>query len=172
MRGRSSLTRLPQEASERVRQARSLKLDAEAALARLEGDLAAEEAAKAALVSDLNSLVLQSTMQQFKALETLQSRMDGLAARVGPEQKDGVAVTLAVPSSPHVSAAAAPADARTVEVARAEMEAAAAVAAAEARSRHVALPPRGLPRSGAKAQPPELSPVAVTGEAGGFAGFS
>jgi hypothetical protein len=154
-----------------VRRARSLKLDAEKAMARLEADLAAEEAAKAALVSDLNSLVLQSTMQQFKALETLQSRMDGLAARVGPERSDGVAVTLAVPSSPHVDASAAPTDPRPVEVARAEMEAAAAVAAAaEARSRHVALPPRGGGKA-AKVQAAEQTPVAVTG-AGGFTGFS
>ncbi len=140
-----------------MRLAREAKLAAAAVLTRAEAELVAEEAAKAALISDLNSLILQSTVQQYKALESLETRIDGLAARVGaPEAAaappDGVAVTVATASSPRAqpgAAAAGPAGdgaggekderAAAVSVARAEMEAAAAVAAAEARSRHVTL---------------------------------
>jgi flagellar hook-length control protein FliK len=188
-----------QEASERVRQAREAKLAAVAALARADAELVAEEAAKAALVSDLNSLILQSTVQQFTALEKLESRMDGLAARVAkPEAPpDGVAVTLATASSPRAAAPTGAAAGETavpggaggdsieernaaVQAARAEMEAAAAVAAAEARSRHVAL---ARPRAGGAAARPDggklalgarsaASAPAVTGSSGGFSGFA
>jgi hypothetical protein len=151
-----------QESSERVRVARDTKLAAEAALARAESELAAEEQNKATLVSDLNSLILQSTVQQYKALESLESRMDGLTGRLGAPDAaalEGVAVTLATASSPRTPSGKSPSlgtpgrgeevppeggsgERRAVEVARAEMEAAAAVAAAEARSRHVARPSR------------------------------
>ena len=167
-----------------MRLAREAKLEAAAVLASAEATLAAEEAGKAALVGDLNSLILQSTVQQFKALESLESRMDGLAARVtGPGEvaaasADGVAVTVAT-SSPRAdggaktAAAGAPAD--QMSAARAEMEAAAAVAAAaaaEARGRHVARPrPGGQPRAeGGVKLAAGVAPAAPS--SGGFSGFA
>jgi hypothetical protein len=164
-------------------------LAAAAALVRAEAELAAEEATKTQLVADLNSLILQSTVQQYKALETLQTRMDGLTARVAaPEAPppEGVAELAAVASSPRgvpvrgagggdASVAAGRSESTAVDAARAEMEAAAAVeaaAAAEARNRHVARPrPGGKPALlGSKAG--SGLAVATTGSQGGFAGFA
>jgi hypothetical protein len=186
-----------QEASERVRIAREAKLAAAALLTRADAELVAEEAAKAALISDLNSLILQSTVQQYKALESLENRIDGLAARVGaPEAAappDGVAVTLATASSPRAqpgAAAVGPAGdgaggekderAAAVNVARAEMEAAAAVAAAEARSRHVARPKARLDgdklslgtKSLGTGVAAAAAPAAAVNSSTGFSGFA
>lgn len=166
-----------QEASERVRIARDAKLAAAAALTRAEAELTAEETQKAALVADLNSLILQSTVQQYKRLETLETRMDGLTARVAAPDApppDGVAELAATASSPRgvslpradgsavSDGASGRPDVRTaaVEAARAEMEAAHAVeaaaveaAASEARSRHVARPRAGgKPTAGGSGQ--------------------
>ena len=186
----------PQEASERVRLARDAKLAAAAALTRAEAELAAEETSKSQLVADLNSLILQSTVQQYKALETLQTRMDGLTARVAAPDApppDGVAELAATASSPRAvtdrvagggdaGASASRPESTAVDVARAEMEAAAAVdaaaaaAAAEARNRHVARPrPGGKPSTllgGSKAGSGAGLAVATTGSQGGFAGFA
>ncbi len=184
-----------QESSERVRVARDTKLAAEAALARAESELAAEEQNKATLVSDLNSLILQSTVQQYKALESLESRMDGLTGRLGAPDAaalEGVAVTLATASSPRTPSGKSPSlgtpgrgeevppegggERRAVEVARAEMEAAAAVAAAEARSRHVARPSRAPSLKAGENTLSSLSSnsarLAVTSAQDGFAGFA
>ena len=185
----------PQEASERVRLARDAKLAAAAALTRAEAELVAEEANKSQLVADLNSLILQSTVQQYKALETLQTRMDGLTARVAAPDApppEGVAELAATASSPRAvpsrgagagdaSAAAGRPESTAVDAARAEMEAAAAVdaaaaaAASEARNRHVARPrPGGKPALlGSKAGGGGSAlAAATTGSQGGFAGFA
>ena len=173
-----------------MRLARDAKLAAAAELSRAEAALASEEARKSQLVADLNSLILQSTVQQYKALETLQSRMDGLAARVAAPDApppDGVAELAATASSPRAavdrglaSSAAGRPESTAVDAARAEMEAAAAVdaaaaaAASEARNRHVARPrPGGKPALlGSKAGSGTALAAATTGSQGGFAGFA
>ena len=182
---------LQQEASERVRLAREAKLAAAAALTQAEAQLTKEEEKKTQLVSDLNSLILQSTVQQYKALESLQTRMDGLTARVAnPDAPppDGVAELAATASSPRGVApggagaasgagrAEEPRDA-AVEAARAEMEAAAAVdaAAAEARNRHVARPTRAGVKPallGSKGSGGSGLAMATSTSQGGFAGFA
>lgn len=176
-----------------MRLARDAKLAAAAALSRAEAELVAEETNKAQLVADLNSLILQSTVQQYKALETLQTRMDGLTARVAAPDApppEGVAELAATASSPRAvpsrgageaSAAAGRPESTAVDAARAEMEAAAAVdaaaaaAASEARNRHVARPrPGGKPALlGSKAGGGGSAlAAATTGSQGGFAGFA
>ena len=187
---RAELCPRQQEASERVRLAREAKLAAAAALTQAEAQLTKEEEMKTQLVSDLNSLILQSTVQQYKALESLQTRMDGLTARVAAPDApppEGVAELAATASSPRgvddrgtgaASGGAGRAEERdtAVDAARAEMEAAAAVdaAAAEARNRHVAKPQRAGVKPallGSKASGSGLA-VATTTSQGGFAGFA
>ena len=174
-----------------MRLAREAKVAAAAALTQAEAQLTKEEEKKTQLVSDLNSLILQSTVQQYKALESLQTRMDGLTARVAnPDAPppDGVAELAATASSPRGVApggagaasgagrAEEPRDA-AVEAARAEMEAAAAVdaAAAEARNRHVARPTRAGVKPallGSKGSGGSGLAMATSTSQGGFAGFA
>ena len=175
-----------------MRLAREAKLAAAAALTQAEAQLTKEEEQKTQLVSDLNSLILQSTVQQYKALESLQSRMDGLTARVAQPDApppDGVAELAATASSPRgvvasgagsASGGAGRADESrdaAVDAARAEMEAAAAVdaAAAEARNRHVARPARAGVKPvllGSKASSGSGLAAAARTAQGGFAGFA
>ena len=176
-----------------MRLAREAKLAAAAALTQAEAQVLKEEELKTQLVSDLNSLILQSTVQQYKALESLQTRMDGLTARVANPDRDapppdGVAELAATASSPRGvapgGAGAASGEGRGEEprdaagdAARAEMEAAAAVeaAAAEARNRHVARPTRaGMKPAllGSKSGSGSGLAVATSTSQGGFAGFA
>lgn len=175
-----------------MRLARDAKLAATAALARAEAELTAEETSKAQLVADLNSLILQSTVQQYKTLEALQTRMDSLTARVAAPDApppEGVAELAATASSPRGAAdrgagggeasgtAGRPEERSTaVDAARAEMEAAAAVdaAAAEARNRHVARPRAGGKPALVAPKPGSGSALAAatTSSQGGFAGFA
>lgn len=116
-----------EEASETVRVTRDARVAAAAVLAKADEAAVAAEAHKACLVRDLNALILQSSVQQFKHLESLQERMDSLSVRVGGEaaRKPSAAQTFAAPSSP--GAASTPAASSAYKAARAEMEAAAAV---------------------------------------------
>ena len=128
-------------------------------------------------------LIHQSTEDQMKALEALQSRMDSLVAQV----HTGGAPEAAAPAE-----GSAPASSDAIRAARAELEAAAVVNAVdEARQRHVALPQPGA-ASGHAARPPHpaeqrasggrphttaalavpAQPRALTGSSGTFSGFS
>ena len=168
---RSACSR-PVQASDRVRNANQARAECASALAAAEELLEAEEAGKATLIRDLNSLIFQSSVQQMEALETLQTRMESLAVKAGGIVHGNLQPhpPTAAPGSAqpaHPGAGAAHPDA--VTLARAEMAAVEAVQAAEiteARARHVSLnrPPR-------PPQAPVAPALPVRQTGGGFAGF-
>lgn len=167
------------------------------ALAAAEELLEAEEAAKAALIRDLNSLIFQSSVQQMEALETLQTRMEELSVKAGGIVRgDGH-------SHPHPPVAAAPpgvsgsaeparaggaggAHPDAVTLARAEM--AAVVRLLSPTSLFISSPRASIQAlvqaaeiTEARARhvslhkpprPPPAQPARQQGESGGFSGFA
>ena len=94
----------PEQASDRVRNANQARAECVSALTAAEELLEAEEAAKAVLIRDLNSLIFQSSVEQMEALETLQTRMEELSVKAGGIVRGGAPHS----AHPHPVAAAAP----------------------------------------------------------------